>query len=285
MAAGNGIVVVFDFDKTIIDVDSDNWVVDSLGLTEEFERLLPTMPWNTLMDTMMGELHARGRTLADVAAALRAAPIDPRVPAAIRAAAALGCDLRVLSDANAFFIETILEHHGLRGCFTEVNTNPSRVDAAAGGRLRIEPYHDFIRGAPHGCGVGTCPPNMCKGQVLDRILRDAAAPAGRRPRVIYLGDGRGDYCPALRLAREDFVMPRRGYPVWDLICEDPARVQAEVHPWADGAEMEATLLGLVRRALVEDAAALLPLDCKLESTMPAAAQDGGMPIMPLGVKN
>jgi len=161
-SAGNGIVVVFDFDKTIIDVDSDNWVVDSLGLTEEFERLLPTMPWNTLMDAMMGELHARGRTLADVAAALRAAPIDPRVPAAIRAAAALGCDLRVLSDANAFFIETVLEHHGLRGCFTEVNTNPSRVDAAAGGRLRIEPYHDFIRGAPHGCGVGTCPPNMCK---------------------------------------------------------------------------------------------------------------------------
>ncbi|RLM92797.1 inorganic pyrophosphatase 1-like [Panicum miliaceum] len=260
MAAGNGIVVVFDFDKTIIDVDSDNWVVDSMALTEEFERLLPTM---------MGELHARGRTLGDVAAALRAAPIDPRV----------------LSDANAFFIETVLEHHGLQGCFTEVNTNPSRVDAA--GRLRIEPYHDFLRGAPHGCGVGSCPPNMCKGQVLDRILREAAAaaPGGRKPRVIYLGDGRGDYCPALRLARGDFVMPRRGYPVWDLICEDPARVQAEVHPWADGAEMETTLLGLVRRALVEDAAALLPLDCKLESSMPAAAQDGGMPIMPLGVKN
>lgn len=274
MAAG--IVVVFDFDKTIIDVDSDNWVVDSLGFTELFERLLPTMPWNALMDTMMGELHARGKTLGDVAEVLRAAPIDPRVPAAIRAAHALGCDLRVLSDANAFFIDTILEHHGLRGCFSEVNTNPSHVDAD--GRLRIGPYH----AAPHGCGVGTCPPNMCKGQVLDRIRREASS-AGKR--VIYLGDGRGDYCPALRLAREDFVMPRRGYPVWDLICEDPARVQAEVHPWADAAELEETLLRLVGRALVEEAALLPPLDCKLESTMPVAAQDGGMPIMPLGVKN
>jgi phosphoethanolamine/phosphocholine phosphatase len=279
--AAAGIIVVFDFDKTIIDVDSDNWVVDSLGFTEEFERLLPTMPWNDLMDAMMGQIHAHGKTLdGDVAAALRAVPIDPRVPHAIRAARALGCDLRVLSDANAFFIDTVLDHHGLRGCFTEVNTNPSLADAD--GRLRIGPYH----AAPHGCGVGTCPPNMCKGLVLDRILREAAAAPGGRKRVIYLGDGRGDYCPSLRLGREDFVMPRRGFPVWDLICEDPARVQAEVHPWADGAEMEATLLGLVRRVLVEDAAAaLLPLDCKLESSMPAAATQDGMPIMPLGVKN
>ena len=138
----------------------------------------------------MGELHAAGRTAEDVRACLRAAPLSPHAAAAIRAAHARGCELRVLSDANAFFIETVLEHHGLRGCFTEVNTNPSRVDA--GGRLRIEPYHDFLRGAPHGCGVGTCPPNMCKGQVLDRILREAAAaaPGGRKPRVIYLGDGR-----------------------------------------------------------------------------------------------
>ncbi|CAO2194535.1 unnamed protein product [Urochloa humidicola] len=278
-----GIIVVFDFDKTIIDVDSDNWVVDTLGFTDLFDRLLPTMPWNALMDAMMAELHASGMTLdGDVAAALRAAPIHPRAAAAVRQAYALGCDLRVLSDANAFFIDTILEHHGLRGCFSEVNTNPSRVDAASG-RLRIGPYH----AAGHGCGVGTCPPNMCKGLVLDRILREAAAAEGGRKRVIYLGDGRGDYCPMLRLGREDVVMPRRGYPVWDLICEDPARVQAEVHPWADGAEMEATLLGLVRRALVEDAMLPAALDCKLESSMPggAAAQDGGMPIMPLGVKN
>lgn len=44
-----GIVVVFDFDKTIIECDSDNWVVDELGATDLFNQLLPTMPWNSLM--------------------------------------------------------------------------------------------------------------------------------------------------------------------------------------------------------------------------------------------
>ena len=48
-----GIVVVFDFDKTIIGCDSDNWVIDELGFTDLFNNLLPTMPWNTLMVTIL----------------------------------------------------------------------------------------------------------------------------------------------------------------------------------------------------------------------------------------
>lgn len=41
--------MVFDFDKTIIDLDSDNWVVDELGASDFFNQLLPTMPWNSVM--------------------------------------------------------------------------------------------------------------------------------------------------------------------------------------------------------------------------------------------
>ena len=44
-------------------------------------------------------------------------------------------DLRVVSDANMFFIETILKHLGNKDYFSEINTN-------------------------HGCGP--CPLNMCK---------------------------------------------------------------------------------------------------------------------------
>jgi pyridoxal phosphate phosphatase PHOSPHO2 len=64
------------------------------------------------------------------------------------------CELRILSDANAFFIDAILAHHGLAAYFSGTDTNPAHVDAA--GRLRIRPYHG------HGCALPTCPPNMCK---------------------------------------------------------------------------------------------------------------------------
>lgn len=67
------------------------------------------------------------------------------------------CDLRILSDANQFFIEKILEHHDLLGCFSKIYTNPTFVDEQ--GRLRIFPYHDSTL-SPHGCSL--CPSNLCK---------------------------------------------------------------------------------------------------------------------------
>ena len=42
-------MLVFDFDKTIIECDSDYWVVEEFGVTELFTQLHPTLPWNTLM--------------------------------------------------------------------------------------------------------------------------------------------------------------------------------------------------------------------------------------------
>ena len=45
----DGVVLVFDFDQTIIDCDSDEWVVNELGIGELFRQLLPSMTWNTLM--------------------------------------------------------------------------------------------------------------------------------------------------------------------------------------------------------------------------------------------
>ncbi|WJX55777.1 3'(2'),5'-bisphosphate nucleotidase [Trifolium repens] len=115
------------------------------------------MPWNSLMDKMMMELHSNGITIEEIEKVLHRIPIHHRIIPAIKSAHALGCDLRIVSDANMFFIETILKHLGISECFSEINTNPGYVNQE--GRLRILPYHDFNK-ASHGCPI--CPPNMCK---------------------------------------------------------------------------------------------------------------------------
>lgn len=257
MAASNGsVVLVFDFDKTIIDCDSDNWVVDALGATERFDELLLHLPWNSAIDAMMGELHSQGKTIEEIKERLRTAPLSPHIVTAIESAYALGCELRIVSDANAFFIDTVLAHHGLAGYFSEVNTNPARVDAD--GRLRISPYHDF-HASGHGCTLATCPPNMCKGKVMEKILQELSVAAGaaaagkQRRRVVYLGDGRGDYCSSLKLAERDYMMPRKGYPVWELIASDRRAVRADVREWAEAEDLEKVLLNIIHEcAAVED---------------------------------
>ncbi|KAK1290471.1 Inorganic pyrophosphatase 2 [Acorus calamus] len=296
-----GVIVIFDFDKTIIDCDSDNWVVDGLGATALFEELLPTMPWNSLMDRMMSELHSQGKTIEDIVDCLRTAPLHPQVISAIKTAHALGCELRIVSDANYFFIETILKHHGLFDYFSEINTNPGFVDEE--GKLRIQPYHDLFNSASHGC-TNPCPQTcasvsngihnsytqaLCinyqvslgsvelgtygrqihgssqlKGLIIKRI-QDAMLSEGKK-RIIYLGDGKGDYCPSLKLGEGDFMMPRKNYPVWELITSNPLLLKTEIHGWSDAEELEKVLLKLINILLSADKKTpeLLSMDWKFQ---------------------
>ncbi|KAK4853772.1 hypothetical protein QYF36_014336 [Acer negundo] len=223
------VVVVFDFDKTILDCDSDNWVLDELGVNHLFTQLLPSMPWNSLMDRMMMELHSRGKTMEDIAHCLKQAPFHPRIISALKSAHSAGCDLKILSDANVFFIETILKHHGLLDCFSEIITNPSLVDNE--GRLRILPYHDF-KSCSHNCSI--CPPNMCKGVVMEKIMmKSCESSKGKKKRFIYVGDGSADFCGGLKLVEGDILMARNIFPVWDLIISsNPLSIKAHTYQLA-----------------------------------------------------
>lgn len=83
-----------------------------------------------------------------------------------------------------------------------------------------------------------------QGMVMEKIME--AAKVGEK-RVIYLGDGTGDFCPSLKLKHTDFFMPRKNYPVWDLICQDQNQnlIKAHIHEWSDGDDLHHVLLHLI----------------------------------------
>ncbi|GAU40857.1 hypothetical protein TSUD_111890 [Trifolium subterraneum] len=92
-----GVIVIFDFDSTIIECDSDNWVLDEFGLTEKFYQLLPNMLWNPLMDKMMNKLHSQGKTIEEIVEVLNKTPIHPRIVPAIEAAYSLGREQLIIN--------------------------------------------------------------------------------------------------------------------------------------------------------------------------------------------
>lgn len=256
-------IVVFDFDRTLIDIDSDDWMIQQFGITEIFNQFYPTLPWNSLMDRMMMELHLQGKNIDDIQECLQKIPLDLHVISAIRIAHSHGCDLRVVSDANTFFIETVLKHHGILECFTEIISNPIHLDEE--GKLRIFPYHDST--APsHGCNL--CPSNMCKGKIIEEIRVSESAKG--KNRFIYLGDGKGDYCPTLKLGETDHVLPRKNYPLWNLISSNLEVVKCRVHEWSNAEELENIVVQLIEHP--SSAGQLLSVDCKFE-TKSMASQD------------
>ncbi|XP_043703651.1 inorganic pyrophosphatase 2-like [Telopea speciosissima] len=219
---------------------------------------------------MMQEFHSQGITIQQIEEVLKRAPVLPGIVTAIKAAHSLGCELRILSDANVFYIDTILKHLGVMDYFSEINTNPTFVNEE--GRLRISPYHDFTS-SPHGCNL--CPPNMCKSRVMERM--QASTFAGGKKRFIYIGDGKGDYCPILKLGEGDRVMPRKNFPLWELICSNPLLIKPQVHEWSDGEDLERVLLHLINMITREEnsktnSAQLIPGDCKLE-TIPISTHE------------
>ncbi|XP_028790572.1 inorganic pyrophosphatase 2-like [Neltuma alba] len=279
-----GIVVIFDFDSTIIECDSDNWVLDHFGLTEKFYQLLQNTPWNPLMDQTMKELHSQGKPMEEIVHILKRTPIHPHIVPAIEAAYSLGCDLKIVSDANIFFIKTILKHHGVLDRFSEIIANPSFVDEED--RLRIFPYHDYHKSS-HGCNL--CPPNMCKGKIIERIQKCVAAEGSKK--FIYLGDGSGDFCPSLKLKDTDSLMPRKNFALCDLVSKNCNRIKAEVHGWIDGEELRQVLLRIINthhqeanKSSTEDSTPIMAVDCKMVGPTPMDAPKNlpqAIPVPPL----
>ncbi|XP_024004611.1 thiamine phosphate phosphatase-like protein isoform X2 [Eutrema salsugineum] len=195
---------------------------------------------------MMTELHSQGRSIEDIEACLRKMPIDSQIIEAIKSAKSLGCDLKIVSDANQFFIEKILEQHKLLDCFSEIYTNPISVDE--NGKLQILPYHGAAS-PPHNCNL--CPSNLCKGLVMDHIRASSPNDQITR-RFIYLGDGGGDFCPTLKLRECDCVMPRTNYPLWKRISDNSSLIKAEVMEWSNAEELQRILMQLVSTTTKED---------------------------------
>ena len=118
----------------------------------------------------------------------------------------------LVSDANSLYISCVLRAHGLDACVREVHTNPAEFDAATGA-LRVRPYH----ATPPACSRRGCAANLCKGSVVRALLAAGGQQAERYARVVFAGDGGGDFCACAELleaaAAGEVERERRGAPL------------------------------------------------------------------------
>ncbi|GJJ73613.1 pyridoxal phosphate phosphatase PHOSPHO2 [Entomortierella parvispora] len=216
---------VFDFDWTLIEADSDHWVMEKLGgLTrEEFESTYKDVQWTDLQDMLLGRLFDRGVTKAHLEATLREIPMMPETIAALQLMKAQGSDLVILSDANTFYVDTILKAHGIDHLFSKIITNPSHFDEQ--GRLRVARFHGLDK-PPHGC-PRLCAPNLCKGQEFQKVIASQ-----HWEQIVYMGDSTNDFCPSTRLQSNGIVLARANLLLEKAIREHPDMVKAQVIYWS-----------------------------------------------------
>mmetsp|Transcript_83690 Transcript_83690/g.240538 ORF Transcript_83690/g.240538 Transcript_83690/m.240538 type:complete len:272 (+) Transcript_83690:1-816(+) len=253
-------LVVFDYDWSLINENSDTWVVQRLApecYDEAFGRGGSALGWTERMDRAMGLLQDGGKTVAEVRSAAASVPFYPEMKEALAYAGEMGCRLIILSDANRIFIEEGLKAMGLDHLFDLDVAQEKRLYSEArqgviltnegfeeNGRLRVAPFHDN-----KDCPL--CPTNLCKGRVLSDAL--ATRPARSSP-ILYIGDGGGDFCAAARLEEGDVLLYREGRK-WGLqrrlerqgclpgpengqkALEVQYPIKAGLRPWRNGADV------------------------------------------------
>lgn len=231
----NPLLVAFDFDHTIVN-DNTDVVVQNLipkhKISDEVKKLYSSDGWTTFMQEIFRLLHRDGVTPAQIRDAIVGIPAAPGMDTLLRQLKQNRAEVIIVSDSNSVFINDWLSYMNLEDTVTQVFTNPAHYDDA--GFLHLQMYH-----LQDWCELSS--KNLCKGHILESYITERAAQGIAFSKVAYVGDGKNDLCPSLRLSDNDLIFAREGFALVKRIREmqqdRDERLKAKVHVWESGGDI------------------------------------------------
>eukprot|EP00092_Neocalanus_flemingeri_P024558 GFUD01026636.1.p1 GENE.GFUD01026636.1~~GFUD01026636.1.p1 ORF type:complete len:243 (+),score=66.13 GFUD01026636.1:44-772(+) len=224
----SGPLLVFDFDHTVTNLNTDVEVQKlapggEIPASSEMRGLYSDKGWTDFMGAVFALLHENNVTQAEILSLMAGMAFTPHMISLLEESVRdLGATIIIISDSNSVFIEHILKVRKLDHLVDKVFTNPANWTKE--GKLVIKPYHH-----QETCTLST--KNLCKGQILE----DYISTSGKGFNLVcYVGDGKNDFCPSLRLSDSDLVCVREGFSLEKYIpqmTEKGHHIKAEVIGW------------------------------------------------------
>ncbi|XP_030637950.1 pyridoxal phosphate phosphatase PHOSPHO2 [Chanos chanos] len=230
-------LMVFDFDHTVVDDNSDTWVIKCTpeqSLPDWLKNSYEKGRWTEYMGRVMsyiGDLSVSPDTIRNV---METIPYTDGMIELLTYISGHKSDIDciIISDSNTIFIEWILQAAGLHSAVDRVFTNPATFDNRDYMTMQCHHSHDCKQ----------CPVNLCKRKVLGDFLESQAEAGVHYRKTFYVGDGGNDLCPAHILKDGDVVMPRKGYTLEKLLSKMNERDKTilsrlQIIPWTSGKEI------------------------------------------------
>lgn len=242
------ILVAFDFDHTLVDGNTDTWILDLYPASRQLMKQQKSegVCWTDIMHSIFCLLHEQNVTRQDYESCFQSLCFTEGMKETCSFLQDNNIPSIIISDSNSYFIEHLLERDSLQGVFSSIYTNPANWNDD--GQLIIERYHS------HTCD--RCPKNLCKGEVLNKHLEQHKFKTGEEfNRVVYIGDGHGDVCAALTLKSGSVVLAREGYTLLKLLQTKLERTQgtlphAKVVSWKTGFDVLKEIQTLIQGNIV-----------------------------------
>ncbi|XP_076038142.1 pyridoxal phosphate phosphatase PHOSPHO2-like isoform X2 [Oratosquilla oratoria] len=233
--AAQKVLVALDFDHTIIDDNSDTYIVKLLPnhkVPEDLKQLYRKDGWTLYMQEIFKLLHKNDTKSSQILNCLTEIKLTESMKEFLTKLPRDSTEFIVISDSNSLFIDHILRNEGIRDLFREIFTNPAKIDENDCLNIEMFHYQDY-------CKLST--KNLCKGHILNSYVESRQKDNVHFSHIAYVGDGSNDFCPSLLLKEKDAVFPRSGYSLLNCIprmeAEKGLKVEAEVCPWDNGMDI------------------------------------------------
>ena len=244
------ILAVFDFDNTLVDGNTDTWVLDLHPPCRQQmnQQKSEGHCWTDIMHSIFSVLHKKDVRKQDYESCFKSLQFTEGIKETCDFLKNMNIQSVIVSDSNSYFIEHLLQRDSLQEVFSSIYTNPAQWNKD--GRLTVERYHS------HTCG--RCPENLCKGEVLKKYLEKQRLKTGQKfDYIVYIGDGQGDVCAALTLEASDMVLAREGYILLNdlqkqLEMSQGMLPQAKVVSWKTGFDVLKEFQTLIQRSTMKN---------------------------------
>lgn len=230
-------LAVFDFDHTIVDGNTDivaRKLLKNDQVPESVRVLHQTHGWTLYMQEIFKLLKKHNISKGTVKNAIILIPAVPSIKKLITTLVTQrNYDAIIISDSNSLFINDWLEANNMKEYFHSVFTNPAKYNKD--GLLEIQGFHE-----QHTCKLSTV--NLCKGKIMCDFIKAQKNLGVIYEHVVYVGDGKNDFCPILRLNQNDFACAREGYALVDVLDKNKTehlyeKVLAQVCVWKTGQDI------------------------------------------------
>ncbi|XP_050335033.1 pyridoxal phosphate phosphatase PHOSPHO2-like [Bactrocera neohumeralis] len=230
-------LIIFDFDETIISVNSMRQLFQFIpNYRRPQKNDSQKKGWIDYTNKAFKELHSMGYPANTMCKFIRAVPPVPGMVKLIHYlwnSTEPTYDLILISDGYRILIADWLEQHGIFHCFTGIYCNPSKINDC--GEVTVSGYH--CAECPYS------PQNLCKRRVMEEFISMQKALNIKYDRVAYIGNGSGDFCPALGLGSCDLVCARKYDTLAEKIQQNrkKLKIKPEIYLWVSGYELIAKL--------------------------------------------
>ena len=227
------ILLIFDFDQTIVDQDA---IYEQAKMTlseEDYKRIIEIdkFDYYDAFNYFFKKEKDIGLTLQDINSNLEKISLSPKIQELfdyIRQNKSK-YDLLLLSGDIDYVIKYILQYHNFLNLFSYMICNKEEIQDNNSERIIYVPRNQF----PHKCNL--CIESQCKGLELEKFLKDK-----KYEKIIFVCDGGNDYCPAKKLMKKgDIVFPREGHKFLKRIKNENLEndLKCQIIPWKTGEDI------------------------------------------------